>query len=80
MKGFQFGNDPVPQLDITAPATFAQVEYDQARGVMYVHIEGFTCLRICGMTEPVEFVVTGATPAETVRLDKSAAQLSVRGG
>lgn len=81
MKGFAYGDRIVaPSLDITAPDTFVQIEYDQARGVMYVHLEGFTCLRICGMKDPVEFVVTGATLAETVRLEKSAASLSVRAG
>lgn len=54
MKGAQISTLP-PQLDITAPETEVQVEYDKTRNVLYVHIEGFTCLRICQITEGVKF-------------------------
>jgi hypothetical protein len=36
-----------PQLDITGPEGEVQVEVDHTRGVMYVHLEGATILRIC---------------------------------
>lgn len=49
MLEFSFGGDDlnIPQLDITKPDTPVQVEVDRTRGVLYVHIEGYTCLRIC---------------------------------
>lgn len=36
-----------PSVDITQPEGPVEVEIDRARGVLYVHVEGFTCLRIC---------------------------------
>lgn len=36
-----------PQLDITQPEGPVVIEVDHRRKVMYVHIEGFTVLRIC---------------------------------
>lgn len=48
MKGYQFsGQDGLPNLDITQPDGPVVVEIDENRGVLWVHIEGFTCLRIC---------------------------------
>ena len=45
MRGHSY--DPaLPQLDITAPEGDIEVEID-SRGVLYVHVEGFSCLRIC---------------------------------
>lgn len=46
MKGASVGMTP-PQVDITGPEGDIMIEVDAVRGVMYVHIEGFTCLRIC---------------------------------
>lgn len=45
-EGFSYGNERLPQLDIAAPRTPVEIEFDPARAVLYVHIEGFTCLRI----------------------------------
>jgi hypothetical protein len=42
----KYDNTP-PHLDITAPSTMVEVEIDSTRGVLYVHVEGFTALRIC---------------------------------
>lgn len=43
------------QLDITGPEKGVQVEYDQHRSVLYVHVDGYTALRICRIPGPVEF-------------------------
>lgn len=52
MLGHSISKDPIaPSLDITAPKGPVQVEIDRQRGVLYVHVEGFTCLRICRMSE-----------------------------
>jgi hypothetical protein len=45
------------QLDITEPE-MVQVEYDRIRNVLYVHVDGYTALRICRIPKPVEFVGT----------------------
>ncbi len=36
-----------PQLDITGPEGQVAIEVDRTRGVIYVHAEGATVLRIC---------------------------------
>jgi hypothetical protein len=43
------GSEPKikPQLDITEPDGDVVVEYDRHRGVLYVHMEGVTVLRVC---------------------------------
>ena len=46
MKGASVGMSP-PQIDITAPEGDVTIEVDAVRGVMYVHIEGYSCLRMC---------------------------------
>lgn len=43
------------QLDITAPEKGVQVEYDKRRAVLYVHVDGYTALRICRIPSSVEF-------------------------
>lgn len=43
------------QLDITAPDHGVQVEYDRNRKVLYVHVDGYTALRICRIPGSVEF-------------------------
>lgn len=43
------------QLDITQPDHGVQVEYDMARSVLYVHVDGYTALRVCRIPKPVEF-------------------------
>lgn len=43
------------QLDITAPEKGVTVEYDYVRKVLYVHVDGYTALRICRIPGPVEF-------------------------
>lgn len=51
------------QLDITAPEKGVQVEYDQHRAVLYVHVDGYTALRICRIPGPVEFVGVTLAPS-----------------
>lgn len=36
-----------PSIDITKPHHKVQVEYDEKRKVLYVHVAGITVLRIC---------------------------------
>lgn len=36
-----------PQVDITGSSTPVEVEVDHTRGVIYVHMEGVSVLRIC---------------------------------
>lgn len=45
MKGASIESDP-PHVDITGPEGDIEIEIDAIRGVMYVHVEGFSCLRI----------------------------------
>lgn len=40
----------VPQLDISDPKTSVEVEIRADRRVLWVHIEGCTVLRVCGIT------------------------------
>lgn len=41
-------------LDITEPEYTVEIEYDQDRHVLYVHVDGMTALRICRMkTHPI---------------------------
>lgn len=55
---------PLPQqLDITAPKHGVQVEYQSERGVLYVHVDGYTALRICRIPGPVEFVGVQLAPS-----------------
>lgn len=43
--------DDIPkQLDITAP-DIVEVEYDANRKALYVHVDGYTALRICRIKE-----------------------------
>lgn len=52
MKGHSFSRDGnTPSLDITQPDGPVVIELDLDRGVMYVHMEGFTVLRICRIAE-----------------------------
>ncbi len=41
---------PPRQLDITG-AMFVQVEIDYRRRVLYVHVDGYTALRVCRIME-----------------------------
>jgi hypothetical protein len=53
------GTDTTPSLDITGPNGPVMIEVDAARGVMYVHIEGFTVLRICRIKDAIWLEQTG---------------------
>ena len=46
-------------LDITAPKRGVEVEVDDKRGVLYVHVDGMTVLRICRMPSAVSVVLNG---------------------
>ena len=52
-------NDKLKQLDITLDKTklqsVIQIEFDKKRSVFYVHLNGITVLRICGITENIEY-------------------------
>lgn len=50
----------LPQLDITAPTGPVVIECDSKRGIIYVHIEGISVLRICRITGEI----TVADPAK----------------
>lgn len=55
MKFSQINADPkLPSLDITEPELGVQFEWDEPRGVLYVHVDGATVLRICRIKVPVE--------------------------
>lgn len=54
MKGASVSQEP-PQVDITAPEGEVRVEYDRNRKVLYVHVGGFSCLRICQIKDGVRF-------------------------
>src|SRR6266850_3936000 len=49
-----WGNPTLQQIDITEP-DMVQVEWDQARKVLYVHTDGYTALRMCRI-DNIEFV------------------------
>lgn len=40
-------NGTMPQLDITKPELGVEIQIDQRRKVLYVHVDGVTVLRIC---------------------------------
>ena len=44
-------DDQHHQLDITAPDSIVCVEIDRRRNVMYVHVDGYTALRVCRIPE-----------------------------
>lgn len=44
------------QLDITAPEFAVQVEIDERRHILYVHVDGYTALRICRIPGKVEVI------------------------
>lgn len=37
----------IQMLDITAPDHGVEIEWDETRRVLYVHVDGITALRIC---------------------------------
>jgi hypothetical protein len=40
-------------IDVNGPDVGVQIEHDTRRGVLYVHCDGITVLRICGIEQPV---------------------------
>lgn len=56
MKGHAFSKDTAPSLDITEPSTEVTVEIDHHRKVLYVHLEGYTCLRICRIPGKIKVI------------------------
>lgn len=62
--GASVGMTP-PQVDITGPEGDVTIEVDAVRGVMYVHVEGFTCLRMCRIKGKVIMKATQSRGRET---------------
>lgn len=46
----------VSMLDITSPDQAVEVEIDQYRRVLYVHVDGVTVLRICRIPDHLKLV------------------------
>lgn len=52
MKGIQLNSQSgLESLDVTEPSTGVVVELDHKRGILYVHTEGRTILRVCRVSE-----------------------------
>lgn len=64
-------------LDITAPDHGVRVEFDHARDVLYVHVDGITVLRICrirnfsyqSLNNPVDRPATPVNPRRDMDMD-----------
>lgn len=51
---------PTPMLDITEPDYKVEVEINAKGSVLWVNVDGFCCLRICKIKEPIKVNFIGS--------------------